>query len=191
MMVPADVAAWRREQRARLIAARLAMDAAERRRAEHDIRGRLAALLDEFEGSAIGLYWPVRGEVDVLPLAETWLARRRLLALPAVAGRTAPLEYRRWHPGAAMEPGPFGIPAPADATPVRPDILLVPLVGFDDANYRLGYGAGLFDRTLAAAVPRPTTVGVGFEQGRLASIFPGAHDIALDIIATETGLRRS
>ncbi|HEX7968557.1 MAG TPA: 5-formyltetrahydrofolate cyclo-ligase, partial [Stellaceae bacterium] len=89
-----------------------------------------------------------------------------------------------------MESGAFDIPAPKARQVVRPDILVVPLVGFDAANYRLGYGGGYFDRTLAALDPRPVTVGAGFEASRIATIFPQPHDIALDYIVTEAQLRQ-
>jgi 5-formyltetrahydrofolate cyclo-ligase len=190
MIAPQDITAWRKQERARLVAARLALSEAERGRIDGAIRARLAALLDELPGAVIGLYWPSRGEVDLRPLAEACLARDRDIALPAIIARAAPLDYRRWHPGAAMEPGPYDIPAPATPEAVRPDIILAPLVGFDDANYRLGYGGGYFDRTLAAAIPRPLAIGVGLEAARLASLFPQAHDIPLDFVVTETRLRR-
>ena len=90
-----------------------------------------------------------------------------------------------------MERGAHGIAEPRERDLVRPEILLVPLVGFDEACHRLGYGGGYFDRTLAALTPPPVTIGIGFELGRLATIGPQAHDIALDFIVTEARLREA
>jgi len=86
-----------------------------------------------------------------------------------------------------MKPGHYDIPVPVEAIELLPDQVLVPLVAFDAQGYRLGYGGGYFDRTLAALAPPPATIGVGFEVGRVDSIAPEAHDIPLDHIVTEAG----
>lgn len=184
-----EIGLWRRAERKRLIALRLAVLPEQRRQWDEAIEQRLGALLRTLPGRSIGLYWPVRGEFDPRPLTEPLAAQGRILALPAVVDRQGPLEYRLWRQDTAMEPGPHGIPAPGNRAIVQPDILIVPLVGFDGANYRLGYGGGYFDRTLAAASPRPITVGIGFEAALLATIFPQPHDVALDFIVTEARLR--
>jgi 5,10-methenyltetrahydrofolate synthetase len=84
-----------------------------------------------------------------------------------------------------------GIPIPGGGPAIDPDIVLLPLVAFDTAGYRLGYGGGYFDRTLAARVPRPLAIGVGFELGRVADIRPQGHDVRLDAVVTEAGVFRS
>lgn len=185
-----DLEDWRRRQRERLIAERRALDPRLHRTWSAAIEARLAPLLKDLPGDIVGLYWPHRGEVDPRPLAPLLIAERRRLGLPAVAARGGLLEYRAWQPGAEMEAGHFGIPAPKLRDLVIPAIVLVPLVGFDAENHRLGYGGGYFDRTLAALAPRPLTVGVGFAAARLDTVLPQPHDIALDIIVTETGLYR-
>lgn len=77
-----------------------------------------------------------------------------------------------------------------DAAPSDPTALtLTPVVGWDPAGFRLGYGAGYFDRTLAALTPRPLTIGISLQSARLATIFPQPHDIALDVILTEAGVQ--
>jgi 5-formyltetrahydrofolate cyclo-ligase len=177
--------ARRRAERERLIAVRLAAPAEERQRWSKAIEPRLLRLLLSLAGRSIGLYAPVRGEFDPLPIAEALIAAGRTLALPAVVERRGALEYRRWHPAVEMEQGPLAIPAPRAREVVRPEILVLPLVGFDDRKFRLGYGGGYFDRTLAAVSPRPVTIGVGFENAHLATIWPQPHDIALDHIVTE------
>jgi hypothetical protein len=116
------------------------------------------------------------------------VARGARAALPAVAVKGAPLEFRPWTPDMALEPDAVGIPAPPPGALTRPAILLVPLLGFDDAGYRLGYGAGYYDRTLAALAPKPLAVGVGYALGRLPTIQPQPHDVPMDAIATEDGM---
>lgn len=88
-----------------------------------------------------------------------------------------------------MTADPYGIPVPATALSPPPNVLLLPLVAFDAAGYRLGYGGGYFDRTLAAMHPRPLTIGVGFDLCAVADIRPERHDIPLDLIVTESGIR--
>ncbi len=185
-----DIKLWRREQRARLIAARTAASAAQRRQWEAAIEARLAALLAALPGGILGIYWPFRAEPDPRPLAERLHADGRRIALPVVVDRKGPLEYRLWQPGMAMEIGVFDLPVPKARDVVQPEIVLAPLVGFDDANYRLGYGGGYFDRTLAAMAPAPVAIGVGFELARVESVFPRPHDVPMDVIVTEARLSR-
>ena len=89
-----------------------------------------------------------------------------------------------------MTTGVYDIPIPLDTEPLQPDILLIPLTGFDDAGYRLGYGGGYFDRTVVALTPRPLTLGVGFELSRVSSIQPQPHDQPMDLIVSEAGVYR-
>jgi 5-formyltetrahydrofolate cyclo-ligase len=180
-----EATAQRRAERERLIALRLGASPDERRRWSEMIAQKLVLLLLALPGRTIGLYSPVKGEFDPLPLAGHLIDAGRITALPAVVERRGILEYRRWEPQAEMEDGAHGIPAPKARQIVRPDILVVPLVGFDDRKFRLGYGGGYFDRTIAALAPRPVTVGVGFESAHVATILPHPHDIALDHIVTE------
>lgn len=138
--------------------------------------------------ATLAVCWPVRGEFDPRPLAGRLAAQGWTLSMPVVVVPAAPMAFHRWTPGDPLVPGVHGIPVPASAQPARPDVVLVPLVAFDDRCYRLGYGGGYFDRTLAALTPRPETVGVGFELGRVDSILPEAHDLPLDRIVTEAGV---
>jgi 5-formyltetrahydrofolate cyclo-ligase len=189
-MDPADISLWRRQARDRLIMARMAIGADARRRASVEIERRLESLLGGLAGRVVGLYWPHRAEVDPRPVADSLRSRGRVVALPAIVERHGPLEYRAWTKDTEMERGLYDIPAPKACDVVRPDIIVVPLVGFDAANYRLGYGGGYFDRTLAALEPRPLTIGAGFEAGLLDTIHPQPHDVAMDFIVTEAKLRQ-
>ncbi len=185
------VRAWRRAERATLIARRLAVGREERRRRDAAMTGLLDALLErrlEPNPRGVGLYWPFKGEFDPRPLARLLDARGIRLALPVVVERARPVVFRAWRPGARMQPGFGGIPVPAAGEAVQPELLLVPLVGFDAHGYRLGYGGGYYDRTLAAMPAKPVTVGVGFEQSQLATIHPQPHDVPMDLIVTERGV---
>jgi 5,10-methenyltetrahydrofolate synthetase len=126
----------------------------------------------------------------VRPLAERLRAAGATLALPVVVAPGEPLLFRIWHADAPLVAGPFDAAHPSEGPAVVPDVVIVPLLGFDAAGYRLGYGAGYYDRTLAALRPRPLALGVGFACGRLPTIRPQPHDIALDAIVTEDGVVR-
>jgi len=137
----------------------------------------------------VGLYWPIRGEPDLRPLMSSLLERGFTCALPVVVEKNSPVEFHRYAAGTRLtRQSVWGIPVPADRNPVRPDVLLIPLVGWDPGCYRLGYGGGYYDRTLASLSPRPFAIGVGYELGRLETIHPQPHDIPMDVIATEERL---
>jgi len=106
-----------------------------------------------------------------------------------VVEKKQPLAFWAWRPGAALARGVWDIPIPAARDVVQPTALLVPLVGFDAEGYRLGHGGGYYDRTLAAMNPKPLAIGVGFEFGRLETIWPQPHDIPMDAIVTEAGVK--
>jgi 5-formyltetrahydrofolate cyclo-ligase len=188
-MTEGEIAQWRRRERARLLAARLAVAGTERDLWTARIAAALPPLLTRLGGRVLGFYWPIRGEVDLRDLAPALIEAGRALALPALVDPAGTLEYRPWTPGMALAAGRFGIPEPRGGAAVRPDVILAPLVGFDLANYRLGYGKGYFDRTLATLAPRPVAIGIGFELALVASVFPRPHDIAMDFILTEAALR--
>jgi 5-formyltetrahydrofolate cyclo-ligase len=185
-----DVATWRRQERARLIAARLGIAPSVRAAAEAAIARALITHLGLANPGVVGCYWPHQGEPDLRAAMLRIMDLGGQVALPAPVLARAPMEFRRWQPQSKMIPGVGGILLPASGTPLRPDMLIIPVVGFDARGYRLGYGGGYYDRTLAALTPRPPTIGVGFELGRLADLRPRAHDIPLDAIVTEAGLRR-
>ena len=185
-----EIAAWRKRARSELIAVRLAIPAAQRREFTATIARLLEGMFALQPRRVLAFCWPYRGEVDVRFAVRTLREQGASAALPEVAGKGSPLRFREWRPGVAMVEGPLGIPAPRDTAFVVPDAALVPLVGFDGQGYRLGYGGGYFDRTLAAPGRKPLAVGVGFEAARLPTIHPQPHDIAMDFIVTEAGIRQ-
>lgn len=189
-----DVARWRRAERTRLREARQALAVAERREIGTAIANHLRELLDRrfagARGRVFSAYWPIKGEPDLRPLMAELHDAGVTVALPIVETRFAPLVFRRWTPETKMVRGDWNIPVPPpDAPEVRPDITLAPLMGWDGEGYRLGYGGGYFDRTLASLDPRPFTIGIGLQSSRLATIYPQPHDIPLDTILTEAGVQ--
>jgi 5-formyltetrahydrofolate cyclo-ligase len=185
-----EIRRWRREQRARLIARRQAIPQDERRRLQPLVLDLVERHILEFASALVGFYWPIRGEIGLHPLIRRLIERGARAALPVVVEKGQPLEFWAWRPGVPLRRGVWDIPIPAERRVVRPTALLVPLVGFDRRGFRLGYGGGYYDRTLAAIDPKPLTIGVGFELGRLETIHPQPHDIPMDAVVTEAGVAR-
>lgn len=183
-----DVARFRRAERERLIAARVALGTATRATLSARIAAHLDTLLGDLRGVAVSAWMPFRGEPDLRPWMASATARGAITALPVAEAYGRPLDFRRWRPGEALHPGLWNIPVPAGGEAVIPAVVLAPLVGFDPAFYRLGYGGGFFDRTLAALSPRPRAIGVGFALSRMPTIFPQPHDIPMTAIVTEDGV---
>lgn len=189
-VIDRDVARWRKAERERLIALRLAIPAAERQRCSAGIIAHLDQALGDIAGLIVSGYWAFRGEPDLRSWMEALERRGAVCALPVVVQQRAPLVFRTWRSGEALEPGVWNIPVPAGGLHVTPDIVIAPVVGFDAAGYRLGYGGGFFDRTLAAMPSRRRFVGVGYAQQAIATIYPQAHDVAMDVVVTENGIVR-
>jgi 5,10-methenyltetrahydrofolate synthetase len=151
----------------------------------------LRETLARYSPHAVGFYWPLAGEFDARAIIAEWLARdaRRQAALPVVAMKGQALAFHAWAPDTPMRIGHHRIPEPDETQAVLPDLLLVPCVGFDSDGYRLGYGGGYYDRTLAAwpGVAKPVTIGVAYEACR-ASLPREVHDIPLDAVVTDAGL---
>ena len=179
-----DVVRWRKAERERQIALRLALSAGERSAATAAITADLDRLIPtEFSG-IVSAYWPIRAEPDLRPWLKERSARGLQIALPVAVELGRPLIFREWRPGAALTHGLWKIPYPADGAEVTPTIALAPLVAFDSEGYRLGNGGGFFDRTLAATRPRPLAIGLGYEGAAIRTIFPQPHDIPMDWIVT-------
>lgn len=187
----AELKAWRRSERQRLLALRTGRAPAERRRWGQEIELRLRSLLEERPVSILGVYWPFQAEFDPRPLIDWLIGRGSVVALPAVVDKKGPLEYRAWRPGENLVDGVWNIPIPQTRNIVIPDAVLAPLVGFDRQCYRLGYGGGYFDRTLGSLAPRPLAIGVGFELSQIETIYPQPFDIPMNVIVTEARIRRS
>ncbi|MFH6784907.1 MULTISPECIES: 5-formyltetrahydrofolate cyclo-ligase [Methylobacterium] len=182
---PRPVFRGQQQTRATLIERRMQISAQDRAVWSADISQRLRPELDRASSKLIGFYWPFRGEYDARPVLAALREQGAHLALPVVVEKARPLEFREWRPGIAMTRGVWNIPIPAEGEAVFPDVLIAPLVGFDSSGYRLGYGGGFYDRTIAALPSKPSVIGVGFEFSRLETIYPQAHDVPMDVIVTE------
>jgi 5,10-methenyltetrahydrofolate synthetase len=172
--------------RAKLLAAR--MELADREPRSRVLCDRLLRWLRTMPLQRLAFYWPTRGEPDVTAAITTWLAENpaRSAGLPIIAGQV--LEFAPWHPRMPMKAGDFGIQVPDTASRMKPQLLVIPCVGIDAQRFRLGYGAGFYDRTLAGLSVRPSTVGIAFDCGRVPTINPQPHDIQLDLGITESGV---
>lgn len=185
-----DVARWRKSERERLIALRLAVPAAERRRVADDVAVELDRLIAPAPETVVSLYWPFRGELDLRGWMTRAHEREIRVALPVVVAKGRPLAFREWTPDCRMERGVWNIPVPADGAALLPTVVISPLVGYDPGCYRLGYGGGFFDRTLAALASRPKVIGVGHPCAAIPTIHPQPHDIPMDFILTGAGAVR-
>ncbi|MEQ1944515.1 5-formyltetrahydrofolate cyclo-ligase [Mesorhizobium sp. VNQ89] len=176
------IARWRKAERERLIAERLSIPTDTRAERSIEIARQLDILLGNVAGRVVSLYWPFRGEPDLRPWVASLVARDATPALPVVIEKARPLVFRAYRPGDKLEKGVWNIPIPAVDEPVTPNVVIAPLVGVDPGNYRLGYGGGFFDRTLAALPRKPLVVGIGYQTQRIPTIHPQPHDIPMDRI---------
>lgn len=185
--------AERSELRRSRILLREAMDPAEHLRRSLLIEAHLAEFLNSHRPRVLGFCWPFRAEFDCRPLAIRLFDAGIRLCVPRVIAPDKALTFPVWQPGSAMLVDQRGIHYPGSRETLRPDILLLPVNAFDSVGYRLGYGGGFFDRTLAefdSEGQRPLALGIGFELARVATILPAAHDIPLDAVVTEDGIQR-
>ena len=182
-----DVARWRKSERARLIAARLSMTPGTRRHFGDRIAEHLERRIGDVGGLVVSAYWPIRGEPDLAGLMDRIVSRGGRTALPVVVGQHQPLVFREWRPGADLECGFGNMPVPAVGSEVVPDVVIAPVVGFDTACYRLGYGGDPLDRTLGSMPKRPRVYGVGFSAAAIPTIFPQPYEVPMDAMLTERG----
>lgn len=146
--------------------------------------------------TVIGAYWPIKGEFDPLPALHRWKEDGELLdepqlrriGLPVVDKLHKTLRFHAWYPGCPMEEDAYGIPKPKDTEVIVPTLLFVPCVGYGPGGYRLGYGGGFYDRTLAKLQPKPFTVGLGFTCGYVDDLEPEPHDVPLNAILNDNGV---
>jgi 5,10-methenyltetrahydrofolate synthetase len=146
--------------------------------------------------TVIGAYWPIKGEFDALPALHRWKedgelqgnSQRLRIGLPVVNKEHKTLTFHAWYPGCPMEEDAYGIPKPKDTELVVPTLLFVPCVGYGAGGYRLGYGGGFYDRTLATLQPKPFTVGLGFTNAYVDDLEPEPHDQPLDAILNDNGV---
>lgn len=184
---PSDKALLRKEALLRRAAIR---DDAAKRMAEIAAETFLADVPRTPE-STIALYWPIRGELDTRPLMAALIDSGAKVCLPVVLADDQPLIFRLWDGQSPLEPSGFATLAPGpDAPEAVPDIILMPLAGFDATGQRLGYGKGFYDRTLAALPSAPLLIGFGFSIQQVDQIAAEGHDVPMHMMITEKGLMR-
>ena len=185
-----DVARFRRAERARLIAAR-ALSTEERSWATATLIHGLDELIAPAAGMTIAVYWPIRGEPDLRPWMQACHAAGARILLPVIIDVDAPLQFRDWSPECRMARGYWNILVPAEGMAVRPDIVIAPLVGADEALFRLGNGGGYYDRTLGQLDPPARAIGIGFAGCLLPTIYPLPWDVPMDEVLLSDGTRLS
>jgi len=176
---------------------RAALDAAARERAAEAAALHALDWLGEVRGEIVSVFTPIGHEISTEPLVRRLRDAGAEIALPVVVEPGKPLIFRLWEPGTELVPsagpGRFTIPAPPETAPaVAPDVLVVPLAGFDSSGNRLGYGAGFYDRTLSLlrGVKRIEAIGYAFAVQELPAVPAEPHDERLDAIATDAGIVR-
>lgn len=181
---------WRKHQRTELVARRELISEEEHRCWSMAITHSLEQGFPSLQKSAVGFCWPHRGEYDPRPAMDYLRERGATLALPEIVNKHEAMHFRKWWRGAPMKMGAYDIPVPDNTDQVTVDAVIIPMIGFDQRGFRLGYGGGFFDRTLVAIDPSPLAIGVAFEILRLTSVHPQSHDIPMDFIVTEAGIYR-
>jgi len=190
MPQPNELKDWRKSNRERLVAARMALSAATLEEYRQRIDRSLELSFPGLARSRLGFCWPIKHEYDARHFARTLRERGALTALPVVVAPKTPLKFREWHPGVKLAVGSLDIPYPVDSAEIQPSAVILPMNGWDPKGYRLGYGAGFFDRTLASLAKRPVVIGVSYELARLDTIYPQEWDIPMDYVVTERGVYR-
>ena len=183
---PAPATILKADLRKQLLTARRALDTATRAAWDRAIGEQVVTWWKNARPAALGVYWPLRDEPDLhAAYAELAQLGARLL-LPVVVEKHRALEFAEWRIGEPMVKDAMGVAVPADLRlqAEYPPALLVPCLGFNPQGYRLGYGGGFYDRTLARS-PRPQTLGIAYQCLRVPFDSDG-HDVALDRIVTES-----
>lgn len=186
---PSTQAMARQKLRTSAIAAREALSADVHAALSTQIAAQLGALLASQPPGVVGFCWPYRAEFDARSVVTDLLGKGWRAALPIVQPEIKRMTFRAWRPESPMAADVYGIHYPAQGQAETPTVLLLPFNVLDAQGFRLGYGAGYFDRTLASMDPRPWVIGVGFSLGLTSSVEPQAHDIPVDCAVTELSLQ--
>ncbi|CAN5854623.1 hypothetical protein BH11PSE12_BH11PSE12_12300 [soil metagenome] len=174
----------RAQLRKYLLGLRRTTDSALRREWDALLGQHLLAWCQQHQPASLGLFWPIQAEPDLRGVYPLLHQMGIVLALPVVLNKAQPLVFLQWQPGDAMAADEHGVPAPAQrAHRLQPEVILVPCVGFNCRQFRLGYGGGYYDRSLAQS-PRPRAIGIAYQQA-LADFPAESHDIAMDLMLTE------
>ncbi len=188
-----EVAAFRRAERARLIALRHSTSSDEKARMIAAIEEQLDHIVTPAPDMVISLYWPIRGELDLRSWMTRVSASGAIVVLPVLVAKNRPLVFRAWTQGCRMERGIWNIPIPAEGESIVPNVVVAPLVGVDARCFRLGNGGGYYDRTLAECDAATRVIGVGHDFCEIPTIYPMPWDIPMDRVILGDGrmLRRT
>jgi len=190
-MQHAELITWRKNLRRALLAQRQAVPADRLHAWRLAIDRHLQFGFPGLAKGVVAFCWPIRNEYDARHLVHRLRQQGATAALPVVLAPDTPLIFREWHPGVEMALGKLDIPYPKAGAALAPDTVLLPMNGFDAQGYRLGYGGGFFDRTLASLRDaKPLVIGVGFELGAVPTIRPQPWDMPMDYVVTERGVYR-
>ena len=152
------------------------------------------SLIDRFGGGVYAAYLPIRSEISPLPLIVALHDAGQLTAMPVTPAEGHPLSFRQWAVGDALENGPYGTrQPPVSDPPVLPNVILAPLLAFDSAGWRLGYGGGFYDRTIADLAARgykASVIGLAYDGQKLDKVPVGPFDMPLDAVLCPSGLHR-
>ncbi len=176
--------------RARALKKRAELGADQRADASARAAAHFLARVEIAENATVALFFPIGDEIDCQLLVPDLLKQGCRICLPVVVGKDLPLIFRLWDGNSPLETAPFGTFVPDDsARETVPDIMVMPLSGFDNRGNRLGYGKGFYDRTIAGLAKKPLLVGLAFGVQELERIEASPHDIPLDMVVTENGVR--
>jgi 5,10-methenyltetrahydrofolate synthetase len=188
MTQPMPDAYSRAQLRKELIANRRAISALKKNEWDSAIAQNVLRLLKETPCKVVGVFWSIQAEPDLILAYHVLHQMGYQLALPVVQASHAPLRFQAWRPGDEMDTDRYGIPTPKpNQAHLQTDCLLIPCVGFNEANFRLGYGGGFYDRTLAqenTLGKKPLAIGISYSLGK-TQFDAGPHDVAMDHIITE------
>ena len=186
---PADAKAALRKDAAKMRVAA----AAQHLSAGDDVASFAAGLIDRFGAGHYAAYLPIRSELSPLPLVTALADNGVVTAMPITPDPGLPLVFHQWAPGDALDDGPYGTAQPMASAPrITPDVILAPMLAFDDACWRLGYGGGFYDRTIGGlrdAGHVVTVIGIAYDEQHVDQVPVGPYDMALDGVLTPSGLR--
>lgn len=188
-----DIVSVKQKLREKMMAVRSGLSPGERQKGAKSLSETGLGFLASKAGSAVSAFAAIGEEINPLPLLKHLHANGHQLGLPVVVARDQPLVFRQWKPGDPLVKAGFGLRVPdASAEEILPDILLVPLLAFDARGYRLGYGGGYFDRTLAMLrASRPVlAVGLAFDIQEVDEVPHADYDERLDWVLTPSGPKR-
>ena len=189
-MVDETIEAAKAALRIKARAIRALLDKDERAEAAGAVAGHFFDGIALASSDVVAAYWRIRDELDCQPILVKLMDSNQTVVLPVVLGPERPLDLRVWEQGASLYESGFGTLAPSELAPrAEPDIVIMPLLGFDGSGTRLGYGGGYYDRTLAAMTRKPRLVGLAFAAQELEHIPREPHDVPLDAVVTEAGIR--